>query len=64
MPGKEKPRSDTRMVRRPKRLDEKRFLQIEVDTKETVAADHVVDYEETISLDGFLEMQLKIQLRN
>ena len=63
MPGKEKPRSDTRRVRRPKRLDENRFLQRLIQKKQW-QTDHVVGYEETISLDGSLEMQLEMQLKN
>ena len=54
MPGKEKPRSDTRRVRRPKRLDENRFLQRLIQKKQQ-QADHVLGYEEIISLDGCLD---------
>ena len=54
MPGKEKPRSDTRRVRRPKRLDENRFLQRLIQKKQQ-QADHLLGYEEIISLDGCLD---------
>ena len=54
MPGKEEPRSDIRRVRRPKRLDENRFLQRLIQKKQQ-QADHVLGYEEIISLDGCLD---------
>ena len=63
MLDKKKPRSDTRRVRRPKRLDANRFLQWLIQKKEW-QADHVVGYEEIISFDGSSEMQLEMQLRN
>ena len=61
MSGKEKRRSDARMVRKLRRLAENR-ISADVDPKETVAVDHVVGYEENISLDGNAAEELGIDM--